>query len=231
MSRLYSAMWICLTAGLMAFSGQDKAPSIVIDNPVKDFGKVMQGTMLKHAFSFSNKGTTTLEILTVEASCGCQTASPSADKIPAGRSGQIEVSVDTAGMTGAIEESVSVATNDPRRPKVSLSVRADVQPEISLSSTSIYYERVPKGKEVTSEIIITVVAGGSIRILGAESSDKSVTVKLEPVPGSDGKRVKLIATHKGDGKIGYRLESIIVKTSSYLTPELSIYVAIRNFNR
>ncbi len=215
----------------MAFSGQDKAPSIVIDNPVKDFGKVMQGTMLKHAFSFSNKGTTTLEILTVEASCGCQTASPSADKIPAGRSGQIEVSVDTAGMTGAIEESVSVATNDPRRPKVSLSVRADVQPEISLSSTSIYYERVPKGKEVTSEIIITVVAGGSIRILGAESSDKSVTVKLEPVPGSDGKRVKLIATHKGDGKIGYRLESIIVKTSSYLTPELSIYVAIRNFNR
>jgi len=215
----------------MALSGQDKAPSVVFDNPVKDFGKVMQGETLKHVFSFSNKGSSALEILSVEPSCGCQAASLSAKQIQAGQSGQIDVSVDTAGLTGAIEKSVNIITNDPRQPSVSLSVRADVQPEISVSSPSIYFENVPKGKEVTKEVVITVLAERSIKILSAESTDESVTVKLEPVPDSEGKKIKLIATHKSDGKIGYRIEKITVKTTSYLTPEIAIYLAIRYFNR
>ena len=90
---------------------------------------------------------------------------------------------------------------------------------------------MPKGKEVTQEVIVTVAAGRSIKILSAESTDESVIAQLESVPDSEGKKVRLTATHKGDGKFGYRLESIIVKTSSYLTPELSVYVIIRNFNR
>jgi hypothetical protein len=215
----------------MTLSGQDRAPSMIIDDPVKDFGKVMQGETIKHVFGFSNKGTTTLEILSVEPSCGCQAASLSAKIIQAGQSGQIEVSVDTAGLTGAIEKSVNLITNDPRRPSVSLSVRADVQPEISVSSPSIYFENVPKGTEVTKEVIITVWAENAIKILSAESTDESVIVKLEPMPDSEGKKAKLLATQKSDGKIGYRLERVIVKTTSYLTPELSIYLIIRNFNR
>ena len=215
----------------MSLSGQDKAPSMVFDNPIKDFGKVMQGEMIKHVFSFSNKGSSTLEILSVEPSCGCQVASLSTKQIQAGQSGQIEVSIDTAGLTGAIDKSVNIITNDPRRPSVFLSMKADVQPEISVSSPSIYFESVPKGKEVTKEVIITVVAERSIKILSAESTEESVIVKLEAVPDSEGKKVKLIATQKAGGKIGYHLESIIVKTTSYLTPELSIYLMIRNFNR
>jgi len=224
-------MWMCLIAGVMALSGQDKTPSMVFDSPLKDFGKVLQGEMIKHVFSFSNQGSATLEILSVEPSCGCQAASLSTKQIQAGQSGQIEVSIDTAGLTGAIEKSVNIITNDPRRPSVSLSVRADVQPEITISSPSIYFEKVPEGKEVTKEVIITVPAERSIKILSAESTDASVIVKLEPVPDSDGKKVKLMATQRGDGKIGYRLERIIVKTTSYLTPELSVYLIIRNFTR
>jgi hypothetical protein len=217
--------------GLMALSGQDKAPSMVFDNPAKDFGKVMQGETIKHVFSFINKGSSTLQILSVEPSCGCQATSLSAKQIQAGQSGQIEVSVDTAGLVGALEKSVNLITNDPRRPSVFLSIRADVQPEISVSSPSIFFENVPKGTEVTKEVIITVPAERSIKILSAESTDESVIVKLEPVPDSEGSKVKLIATQKGDGKIGYRSGTIIVKTTSYLTPELSIYLVFRNFNR
>jgi hypothetical protein len=118
-----------------------------------------------------------------------------------------------------------------RRPSVSLSVKADVQPEISVSSPSVYFENVPKGKEVTKEVIITVPAGRSIKVLSAESTDESMIVKLEPVPNSAGKKVRLIATQKADGKIGYYFERIVVKTTSYLAPELTIYLIIRNFNR
>jgi hypothetical protein len=222
---------MCLIVGQLALWGQDKAPSMVFDNLVKDFGKVMQGETIKHVFSFSNKGSSTLEILSVGPSCGCQATSLSAKQIQPGQSGQIEVSVDTAILIGAIDESVNIITNDPRRPSVSLSIRADVQPEISVSSPSIFFENVPEGKEVTKEVIITVAAERSIKILSAESTDEGVIVKLEPVPDTEGKKVKLIATQKGGGKIGYRSGTIIVKTTSYLTPELSIYLVFRNFNR
>ena len=215
----------------MTLSGQDKAPSIFIDNPARDFGKVMQGETVKHVFSFSNKGTTALEILSVEPSCGCQAASLSAKQIHPGQSGQIEVVLDTTGLNGVVDKSVNIITNDPRRPSVSLSVRADVQPEIGVSSPSIYFENVPKGKEVTKEVILAVPAEKFIKILSAESTDESVVVRLEPEPDSEGKKVKLSATHKGDGKFGYRLETITVKTTSNITPELSIYIVIRNFNR
>ena len=231
MKRFCFVIWMCLIVGLAALLGQDKAPSIVFDNPVRDFGKVMRGETIKHVFSFINKGSTTLEILGLEPSCGCQAALPSAKQIKAGQSGQIEVSVDTAGLIGAIDKSVNILTNDPRRRSVSLSIRADVQPEISVSSPSIFFENVPIGKEVTREVTITVQAERSIKILSAESTDESVIAKLEPVPDTEGKKIKLVATQKGDGKIGYRSGTIIVKTTSYLTPELSIYVIIRNFNR
>ena len=165
MQRFCSAMLMYLTASLMVLSGQDKAPSFFIDNPAKDFGKVLQGVTIKHVFRFSNNGSATLEILSVEPSCGCQAASLSARQIQAGQSGQIEVSVDTAGLTGSVEKSVNITTNDPRQPSVSLSVRADVQPEISSSSPSIYFENVSEGKEATKEVIITVAAERSIKIL------------------------------------------------------------------
>jgi hypothetical protein len=79
--------------------------------------------------------------------------------------------------------------------------------------------------------MLTVMAEKSVKILGADASDERVVVNLEPVPESGGKRLRLIATYTGDGKIGYRSESITVKTTSTISPELSIYLIIRNFNR
>ena len=204
---------------------------MVFENPVIDFGKVMQGKMLKHVFDFSNQGSGTLEILSVEAVCGCQTTTLSDKQIQPGQSSRIEISIDTTFLIGAVEESTHIITNDPRRRSVSFSIKAEVQPEISLSSPSIYFGDVPEGEQVAREVILTVMAEKTIEILSAESSEKSVVVKLEPLPGSGGKKVKLTATHKGDGEIGYRSGSITVKTTSTITPELLIYLFIRNLNR
>ncbi len=231
MKGWYSVLSICLTIGLLTHFAQERAPAIVFDDPVIDFGKIMQGETVKHRFRFSNQGSSNLEILSVDITCGCLTAWPSATKIPPGQSGTIEITLDTAGLTGLVDKSASVLTNDPRRRSVVLQVKAEVQPEIVLSSPSIYFESVPDGGEVTKEVIITLPAEKSIKVLSAESTEESVTVKLEPVPDSDGKKIRLIATQRPGGKIGYHLEKITVKTTSRLTPELSIYLMIRNFNR
>ena len=46
----------------------ENPPAIAFDSTVKDFGKVTEGEVLKHAFTFWNTGGSELEIFRVEPS-------------------------------------------------------------------------------------------------------------------------------------------------------------------
>ena len=147
----------------------------------------------------------------------------SAKQIAPGGSGRIEVAVNTQGQT-AIHKSVVVVTNDPKQPQISLSLSGIVIPEFGLSERFIYFGSVPPGKEIVKEVLITIPPEKSVKVLSAESTDQYVTVKLEPVPGSAGRKTRLIATQKSDTKPGYHFGAVVIKTSSTLTPELRIPV-------
>ncbi len=147
----------------------------------------------------------------------------SAKKIPAGKSGQIEASVKTDGFSGPILKRIAVATNDPRNPSITLSIKATVDPEIAMSDTAIFFENIPVGKEVIREIIMTIPEPKPIKILSAISKDPNIDVRLEAVPGSNGRKIRLIATQKAQAKPGHHYGTIIVKTSSRRTPEITIY--------
>ena len=147
----------------------------------------------------------------------------SARKTLPGKNGRIEVGIKTAGMSGILEKFVSVTTNDPGNPEARLTVKATVEPEIALSEYGIFFENAPRGREVRKEVILMMPTGKSIKILNAETNDPKVSVKLEPVPGSNGQKWKLSAIQKADAKPGYHFGEIVVRTSSRLTPKISIY--------
>jgi len=146
----------------------------------------------------------------------------SARQVEPGKSGEIEVSVKTEGVN-ALSKTINVTTNDPRQPLVTLTVKAVVQPEFAYEK-SIYFGSVPKGTEVTKEILITIPPDKPVKVLNAESTDQNVTVRIEPQPDSNGKKVKLVAVQKANAKDGYHFGTIIIKTTSTLTPELRISV-------
>ncbi len=147
----------------------------------------------------------------------------SAKKIPAGKSGQIEVRIKTEGFFGEVEKQVNVLTNDPHHSIVTLAIKATIDREIALSEPTVYFGSTPKGKEARRQIILTLPAGKSIRILSATCTDPNVIVKLDPLPGSDGKKFTLTAIQKADAKPGYHFGEIILKTNSALTTNITIY--------
>ncbi len=147
----------------------------------------------------------------------------SAKQIAPGKSGEIEVSVKTDGLQ-AIHKTVEVLTNDPRQPKITLTLTGIVEPEFALSERMIYFGNVSRGKEAVREILITIPPDRPLKVLSAESTDQNVTVRLEPVAGSNDKKVKLIAVQKADAKDGYHFGMILIKTNSSLTPELKLTV-------
>jgi hypothetical protein len=147
----------------------------------------------------------------------------SAKQIAPGQTGEIEVSVHTENLT-AINKTVAVTTNDPKNQQIVLSLTAIVEPEFVLSERAIFFGNVPKGKEAAKELVITVAEGKEAKPLSAETTDQSVSVKLEPMAGSGGRKFRLNVTQKSDAKDGYHYGVILVKTSSPLSPELKIPV-------
>lgn len=149
----------------------------------------------------------------------------SAKQIEPGNTGQLEVTVNTEGITSKLTKTVTVTTDDPRQPQVILTVTATVRPEFTLSENRIFFGNVPQGKEVSKEIVITIVGERPLKLLSAVSTDDNVRVKLEPIPGSGGKSFKLVGIRRPDVKAGHHFGSIVVKTSSIYKPELKIPVS------
>jgi hypothetical protein len=144
----------------------------------------------------------------------------SAKRTSSGKNGQIEITIETSSLSGAVEKSVNVKTNDPQNPIVRLSIKAVVEPEIVISEPAIFFGRAPEGKQITKEIEITLSPGKLLKILSARSEDPAVEVRLEPAPEN---KYKLIAVQKADAKPGYHFGKIIIKTNSRHSREITIY--------
>lgn len=64
--RFCAAILIWIAAGLPLASGQAKRPVIAFDRVTMDAGTVTQGEIAKRVYTFTNKGTGTLDILRVQ---------------------------------------------------------------------------------------------------------------------------------------------------------------------
>ena len=63
--RYGPAILVWTVVGMASVYGQAKKPSIVFDSITKEAGKVTQGETVKQVFTFTNKGSGTLEIINV----------------------------------------------------------------------------------------------------------------------------------------------------------------------
>ena len=90
--------------------------SISFDTETHDFGKIQEGTKVKHTFKFTNTGKKPLVVDNVKPSCGCTTPSWTKTPVMPNETGIIEVEYDSKGVKpGAVKKSVTVMSNtDPK---------------------------------------------------------------------------------------------------------------------
>ncbi len=74
MKRLLSFICIVLAVTLPPLSAQEKGPSIVFDSVNRNVGRIPEGETIRNVFKFTNKGSAPLDIISVDASCGCTSA-------------------------------------------------------------------------------------------------------------------------------------------------------------
>jgi hypothetical protein len=129
-SLLVVALGIVSSIGVQAGqkSGQNsvKGPRLEIVPESHDFGKVKQNQKLVKEFELKNVGTEELVLGRISTSCGCTAALTSEKTVEPGGSTILKVTFETRRYKGAVQRSVSIASNDPRRVKT-LKVKAFVE--------------------------------------------------------------------------------------------------------
>ncbi|EAY24422.1 conserved hypothetical protein [Microscilla marina ATCC 23134] len=103
-------------------------PAAKFDKTTHSFGTMKQNARASATFKISNEGKSTLYIRKTKASCGCTATKPKKKVLAPGESTTIGVTYSSGTSKGRINKSVTVITNDPKKPKTVLSITADVSP-------------------------------------------------------------------------------------------------------
>lgn len=156
MRILQLAVVLVLTFGAAARGQEDGAgaPRLAIEPAEHDFGQVLDGQKAKTVFRIANGGSTELVIGEVRASCGCTVPIPEPRRIPAGGEGTLSVEFDSTGRSGMWHGSIAVYTNDPATPVTNLRLKAEVVPEVKLSTTYVYFGEVFRGDAQSREVVL-----------------------------------------------------------------------------
>ena len=140
--KLYLTILLFLNIPLISSFGQsatsapnetdksDNSSSMKFDEISFDFGTVKQGAVLEHVFKFTNDGAGRLIVNSVQPSCGCTgVIMDSKKEFESGDEGEIKITFGTAGRSGVIAKTVTVSSNDPKNPAITLSFMCNIEPK------------------------------------------------------------------------------------------------------
>ncbi|OGX16550.1 MAG: hypothetical protein A2166_01335 [Omnitrophica WOR_2 bacterium RBG_13_41_10] len=101
------------------------------DQYIWDFGSAKENAILTHEFIFKNNTSQMLTIQNVSTSCGCTISEVKQKILSPGESTTIEVSFNTKGYRGLVEQYVYVNTDDLDNPVLKYIIKAQVNPQAS----------------------------------------------------------------------------------------------------
>lgn len=102
-------------------------PRIVFDVSTVDLGAIPKGSPANFTYTFTNTGDSPLIISTVKSSCGCVAPYYDYEPIAPGQRGEIRAKYDS-NRVGPCLKSLTVQSNDPENPVVSLRLKCNVFP-------------------------------------------------------------------------------------------------------
>ncbi len=206
--------------GLPGAQAADAPPAITVAEPTFDFGKVPEGGVIRHVFKVKNSGGSPLEIKSVSAACGCTAAALKEKVIAPGRTGEIEVKFDTRNRPGKNDKTVTVVSNDPKTPTLSLLIRAEVEQMLGLQPA---YSQVGTGgpEPATAEIWLSGKLAPRARLRVARMDPKDSPTRVEVIERTtDAGKQKGLRVSVAGGSIGQGGTKIYVATGVPQLPEV-----------
>jgi hypothetical protein len=110
-----------------ALAIENLVPHIRFEEPLHDFGDVVQGETVSYVFTFENIGNETLVISNVLTTCGCTATEWPRIPIAPGKSGQITARFNTVGKIGKQDKILTILSN-AENPQEKISLKSNILP-------------------------------------------------------------------------------------------------------
>jgi len=155
-------------------------PKISFNYEVKDFGKVHSGEKLTERFRLTNVGDDVLIVREVRADCGCtKTLTGSPELIPGGHS-EILAILETSDLgPGRKERHIYVKSNDPQRPSVKLTLRADVVRELTVDPSTLTMRIEGSMQSVSFDLRIANASDKPVTVTSVKALDRDAHAEME----------------------------------------------------
>lgn len=111
-------------------------PELQLEKPLYNLGVVIEGSELPHVIPLHNVGGEPLIISKVYNSCGCTLLTLKDKVIAPGKTGELEVLIDTTMKQGTVVKPIEIYSNDPTHPKTTVHLSANIIPRVISSSGS-----------------------------------------------------------------------------------------------
>jgi Protein of unknown function (DUF1573) len=191
-----AATWMGLSC---AAAVADGTPKIQFDQTVYDFGKTSQVTTVSGIFKFKNTGDAILKLEPPKPSCGCTVAALKPDTLAPGTVGEVDFTLNLGVSRAALEKHITVKSNDPKTPVVSLAIKVDYTPLYELTPMTLSPNLAFGASETNQSTTLTRTDGRPLGITKLATSKPWITATVEPDTLAIGAATRICVTIKRDG--------------------------------
>ena len=208
-----------------------KTPVIACDEPDHNFGKMMAGPKLEHTFKIRNAGDAELKITKVKPACGCTTAGKHPEVLAPGEEGDFSFVIDSTKLhSGVATKTITVTSNDPKTPTLTLKLTADVTQPIDVQPSGAFFGNLYEDSVEKRAIKLTVNADKPVKLTLAEATTER-KFNIELVEQEEGKLYELLVETKPPYAKGMHRETVVINSDLEAKKTIPITVTLNKPDR
>lgn len=174
-------------------------PKIQFDRTVYDFGKTSQVATVSGVFKFKNVGDGILKVEAPKPSCGCTVAELKPDTLKPGETGELPFTLHLGQAKAQFDKRISVKSNDPQTPEVSLSLKVDYTPLYDINPMTLAPRLEFGVNEAAQFTTINRTDGKPLGLVNLVPSKPWITAAVEPGAKADGATARIRVVIQRDG--------------------------------
>jgi len=184
---------------------QGPPAKVVVDSETYEFGTMDTHSTKEHDFVFRNVGAGPLKLTKGATGCKCIVARLDDAEVPPEGVTRVTIQWHAKGMSGTFSQQVAILTNDPDHPRVTLGIKGNIVPVVSIvPKEGVVFSRLSAGETTKSVVrVYGYKPGVKLELKGFKldegASAKFFDVTLRPLTADEVKEEK-------DAKCGHEVQ-------------------------